>query len=67
MEIFGSVFWFLVAVGILVSFHEFGHFIVARWMGVNSEAIYDTRPLAPWRDGRFALTQNRHTRAAYAI
>ncbi|MCB1588925.1 MAG: site-2 protease family protein, partial [Xanthomonadales bacterium] len=35
MEIFGSVFWFLVAVGILVSFHEFGHFIVARWMGVK--------------------------------
>ncbi|HPF41545.1 MAG TPA: alpha-L-fucosidase [Phycisphaerae bacterium] len=40
---------------------------VARWMRVNSDAIYDTRPLAPWRDGRFALTQNRHTKAAYAI
>ncbi len=35
MEFFGSIFWFLVAVGILVSFHEFGHFIVARWMGVK--------------------------------
>lgn len=35
MEILGSVFWFLVAVGILVTFHEFGHFIVARWMGVK--------------------------------
>lgn len=35
MEILGSAFWFLVAVGILVSFHEFGHFIVARWMGVK--------------------------------
>jgi regulator of sigma E protease len=35
VEILGSAFWFLVAVGILVSFHEFGHFIVARWMGVK--------------------------------
>lgn len=35
MEFFGSVFWFLVAVGILVSFHEYGHFIVARLCGVK--------------------------------
>lgn len=35
MEIIGSAFWFLVAVGILVTFHEFGHFIVARKMGVK--------------------------------
>ena len=35
MDIAGSAFWFLVAVGILVTFHEFGHFIVARRMGVK--------------------------------
>ncbi|WP_406827911.1 RIP metalloprotease RseP [Microbulbifer sp. ARAS458-1] len=27
--------WALVALGVLVSFHEFGHFIVARWCGVK--------------------------------
>lgn len=27
---FGSVWWLLVALGVLVTFHEFGHFWVAR-------------------------------------
>ena len=30
-----NLIFFLIAVAILVSFHEFGHFIVARWMGVR--------------------------------
>src|SRR5512132_1884969 len=31
----GSVWWFLVTLGILVTFHEFGHFWVARRFGVK--------------------------------
>ena len=31
----GSVWWLLVSLGILVTFHEFGHFWVARRMGVK--------------------------------
>lgn len=27
--------WFLIVLGVLVTFHEFGHFIVARWAGVR--------------------------------
>ncbi len=30
-----KVWWFLVVLGVLVTFHEFGHFIVARWAGVK--------------------------------
>lgn len=32
---FGSVFWLLVTLGVLVTFHEFGHFWVARRLGVK--------------------------------
>jgi len=31
----GSVWWLLVALGLLITFHEFGHFWVARRMGVR--------------------------------
>ena len=34
-EFFGSVWWLLVALGVLVTFHEFGHFWVARRCGVK--------------------------------
>jgi len=34
-EIFGSVWWLLVTLGILVTFHEFGHYWVARRCGVK--------------------------------
>ena len=32
---FGSVWWLIVALGVLVTFHEFGHFWVARRCGVK--------------------------------
>lgn len=35
MEFLGPVFWLLVALGLLVTFHEFGHFWVARRYGVR--------------------------------
>ena len=34
-EIVGSVWWLLVTLGILVTFHEFGHYWVARRCGVK--------------------------------
>ena len=35
MDILHTVFFFIVAIGILISFHEFGHFWVARKLGVK--------------------------------
>ena len=34
-ELIGSIWWLLVALGLLITFHEFGHFWVARRMGVK--------------------------------
>lgn len=34
---FGSLWWLIVSLGILVTFHEFGHFWVARRFGVKVE------------------------------
>ena len=35
MEVLQSLLWFVVAIGVLVAFHEFGHFWVARKLGVK--------------------------------
>jgi regulator of sigma E protease len=35
IEILGSIWWLLVALGLLITFHEFGHFWVARRLGVR--------------------------------
>src|SRR6187455_846576 len=32
---FGGAFWFVVTLGVLVTFHEFGHFWVARRFGIR--------------------------------
>ena len=34
-EFFGSIWWLLVTLGLLITFHEFGHFWVARKLGVR--------------------------------
>ena len=34
-EIFGSIWWLIVTLGLLITFHEFGHFWVARRLGVR--------------------------------
>jgi regulator of sigma E protease len=34
-EVLGSVWWLIVSIGVLVTFHEFGHFWVARRCGVK--------------------------------
>ena len=30
-----KIWWFLIVLGVLVAFHEFGHFLAARWVGVK--------------------------------
>ena len=30
-----KIWWFLIVLGVLVTFHEFGHFLAARWVGVK--------------------------------
>jgi regulator of sigma E protease len=35
MDFFGPIFWLIVALGLLVTFHEFGHYWVARRCGVR--------------------------------
>jgi regulator of sigma E protease len=47
------VWWFIVAISVLVAVHEFGHFIVARKLGfkVLRFSIGFGRPLLSWRGG----------------
>ncbi len=34
--IFGQkLWWFLIVIGVLVTFHEYGHYLAARWVGVK--------------------------------
>lgn len=36
LYVFGQkLWWFLLVLGILVSFHEYGHYLAARWVGVK--------------------------------
>jgi len=37
------------------------------WLKANGEAIYETRPMPPFRKGDWAFTKNRRTGAEYAI
>ena len=30
-----KAWWFLIVLGVLVAFHELGHFLAARWVGVK--------------------------------
>jgi regulator of sigma E protease len=34
-EILGSIWWLIITLGVLITFHEFGHFWVARRLGVR--------------------------------
>ena len=52
MDLLHYAFFFLVAVGVLITFHEAGHFLVARWVGVHVVRFsvgFGTR-LWSWRD-----------------
>lgn len=54
MEVLTNIFFLLVAIGILVTFHEGGHFLVARWAGVHVVrfCVGFGKPLIRWRDRR---------------
>jgi regulator of sigma E protease len=39
MELFNSIFYFLIVIGILILIHEFGHFIAARLSGMRTEVF----------------------------
>src|SRR5690625_1192027 len=53
MTVLISIVAFLVAVAILVTFHEFGHFVVARVLGVKvlRFSVGFGKPLLRWRRG----------------
>jgi len=53
-DIFGPILWLLVTLGILVTFHELGHFLAARFFGVKvlRFSIGFGRPFWSFRDKR---------------
>ena len=53
MEILQKVFFFIVAIGLLVTVHEFGHYWVARRAGIKvlRFSIGFGRPLLSWIRG----------------
>ena len=52
MAFIETIFWTLVALGVLVTFHEFGHFYVARLCGVRvlRFSVGFGKPLCSWYD-----------------
>lgn len=54
MDLLYNAFFLLLAIGILVTFHEAGHFFVARWAGVHVVrfCVGFGKPLLSWRDRR---------------
>ena len=54
MDILQTIFFTLIALGVLVSFHEYGHFWVARRCGVKVQrfSIGFGTPLLRWRDAQ---------------
>ncbi len=54
MDFLQTIFFTLIALGVLVSFHEFGHFWVARRCGVKVQkfSIGFGTPLLRWKDSR---------------
>jgi regulator of sigma E protease len=53
MNLLWTLFWFVVAVGLLVTVHEFGHYFVARRLGfkVLRFSVGFGRPLLKWVGG----------------
>src|SRR5207249_12240657 len=45
-----KVWWFLIVLGVLISFHELGHFLAARWVGVR--VLKFSLGFGPKLDGR---------------
>ncbi|MGH8112833.1 MAG: RIP metalloprotease RseP, partial [Rhodanobacteraceae bacterium] len=55
LNILGSIWWMIVTLGVLVTFHEFGHFLVARRCGVKvlRFSVGFGKPIKSWygKDG----------------
>ena len=53
MSVLHTIVWFLVAIGILVVVHEFGHYLAARLAGVKvlRFSLGFGKPLLSWRVG----------------
>ena len=51
MDVIHNIFFFIVAIGVLVTFHEFGHYWVARKAGVKvlRFSVGFGKPLISWR------------------
>ncbi|OGU64175.1 MAG: alpha-L-fucosidase [Stygiobacter sp. GWC2_38_9] len=39
---------------------------VGEWMNINSDAIYNSRPLFPYQSGKICFTQNKNDKTIYA-
>ena len=54
MSVLHTILWFLVAIGILVVVHEYGHYLAARWAGVKvlRFSVGFGKPLVSRRFGR---------------
>ena len=63
MSILHNIFFFIVAIGVLVTFHEFGHYWVARKLGVKvlRFSVGFGKPLISWR------RKNDRDRVEYVI
>ncbi len=40
---------------------------IGKWMAINGEAIYESRPLAPFKEGKVCLTQHKNGKTIYAL
>lgn len=49
----GNLFFFIIAISVLVAVHEYGHYIVGRWCGMKvlKFSIGFGKPLVSWRRG----------------
>lgn len=50
----GNLFYFVIAISVLVAVHEYGHYIVGRWCGMKvlRFSIGFGKPLLSWRRGK---------------
>lgn len=40
---------------------------IGKWMSINSQAIYETKPLAPYQEGKWCFTQSKDGQTRYAF
>jgi alpha-L-fucosidase len=40
---------------------------IGQWMNINSQAIYETKPLAPYQEGQWCFTQSKDGKTRYAF